>query len=91
MQHFLSRFSIKAHSTKAIVASVIAVIVCSNVVLARGLANNGDMARRRPDSEGSINQVDNRLTAATSRFSFRLYDQILKRRAGNNTFIRPRA
>jgi len=40
-------------------------------------------------SEPSKNQVDNRLTAATSRFSFKLYDQLLKRRTSNNTFVSP--
>jgi len=40
-------------------------------------------------SERSKNQVDGRLTAATSRFSFKLYDQLLKRRTSNNTFVSP--
>src|SRR3954451_23212550 len=40
-------------------------------------------------SERSKNQIDNRLTAATSRFSFKLYDQLLKRRTSNNTFVSP--
>ena len=89
MLYFLSGSSIKAHSTKALVASLIALIVCSNVALTRGLANIGNIGGRRPDSEGSKNQVDNRLTAATSRFSFKLYDQILKQRTDKNTFVSP--
>ena len=51
--------------------------MCSNLALTRGRA------------KGSTNQVDNRLTAATSRFSFKLYDQILKQRTDNNTFVSP--
>ena len=72
MRHF------SKSSTKALVALVVALIVCSNL----GLAHEGD-------SSGSKTQLDNRLTAATSRFAFKLYDQILKRRRGKNTFVSP--
>lgn len=75
MMHSVSKSSIKVRSTKAVVASVIALIVCSNLALTRG--------------EGSKNQVDNRLTSATSRFSFKLYEEILKRRTSKNTFVSP--
>jgi serine protease inhibitor len=77
MQHFLSKSSTKARSTKALVAIVIGLIVCANLTLPRGLANN--------------QQVDNRLTAATSRFSFKLYKQILKERSSSskNTLVSP--
>jgi len=37
----------------------------------------------------SQNQVDTRLTAASSRFSFKLYDQLLKSRKTDNTFASP--
>jgi len=37
----------------------------------------------------SQNQVDNRLTAASSRFSFKLYEQLLKSRKTGNTFASP--
>lgn len=87
MQHFLFGSSAKAHSTKALGASVIALILCSNLTLTRGLATDGDAARRAPESK---QQVDSRLTAATSRFSLNLYDQILKRRTSKeNTFVSP--
>ena len=90
MQHFLFRSSVKVHCTKAFVASVIGLILCSNLALTRGLAINGDIALRRSESEGSKKQVDSRLTAATSRFSLKLYDQILKRRTSKmNTFVSP--
>lgn len=80
----LRESSINAHPTKAFVASLLGLILCLN--LAPGMANNGDNAR----SEGAQKQVDNRLTAATSKFSFKLYDQILKQRNGNNnTFVSP--
>ena len=89
MPHFLSKSSIKAHSTKALVASVIALIVCSNLALTRGLANNGDITPRRSETEPSAKKADDRLTAATNRFAFKLYDQILKRRTSKNTFLSP--
>jgi len=63
-----------SNSTKALVAGLIALLVCSSVA----------------HSEGSQNTVDSRLTAASSRFSFKLYNELLKRRAGNNnTFVSP--
>jgi serine protease inhibitor len=55
-------------STKVLVATLIALIVCANV---------------------TPNQVDNRLTAASSGFSFKLYDQLLKSRKTDNTFASP--
>jgi len=73
MPHFVTKSSLRAHSTKALIASLMALIMCSNV----------------PRSEGSKIQVDNRLTAASSRFSLKLYDQIRKRDTSKNTFVSP--
>jgi serpin B len=88
MEHSLLRSSVKAHCTKALGASVIALILGSNLALTCGLATNGEISPRRSAREGL--QVDSRLTAATSRFSLKLYDQILKRRTDNrNTFVSP--
>jgi serpin B len=66
----------KAHFTKALVGSLVALIVSSNLALSSDI----------PTKE---QQVDNRLTAASSRFSFRLYEQILKQRTEKNTFVSP--
>ena len=60
--------------TKALVATSIALIMCSSLALTRSLPGN---------------QVENRLTAANSRFSFKLYNQILKQPSDKNTFISP--
>ena len=76
MQHFLPKSSIKAHRAKALVAGVIALILCSNLVL----------AHRRTET---VQKVDERLTAATSRFAFKLYNQILKQGTNKNTFVSP--
>ncbi|HEX5602821.1 MAG TPA: serpin family protein, partial [Pyrinomonadaceae bacterium] len=59
-------------STKILVATLIALIVCANVTPTR-----------------SQNQVDNRLTTASAKFSFKLYDQLLKSRKTENTFASP--
>jgi len=42
-----------------------------------------------PDKEQSGKKVDERLTAATSKFAFKLYDQVLKHRTSQNVFISP--
>jgi len=60
-------------ATKVLIASLIALLVCLSVA----------------HSEGSQNPVDSRLTAASSKFAFKLYDELLKRRKGGNTFVSP--
>ena len=66
----------KTHFTKALVVTLIALIVSSNLAL------SSDVAREEQ-------QIDSRLSAASSKFSFRLYEQILKERTGKNTFVSP--
>ena len=63
---------------KALIATAIAFIVCSNFVASGRLAN-----------EQSEKKVDERLTAATSRFAFKLYSQIVKERGDKNVFVSP--
>ena len=55
---------------KIFAASLIAVIICSNMAL-------------------TSPQSDDRLHAATNRFAFKLYDQVVQERAGKNTFVSP--
>ena len=65
---------IKNHATKAAVAAVLTLMLCSNLTL----------------THASRSSIDTRLTQAASRFSFKLYDQILKQRKNNNnTFVSP--
>ena len=66
MRHIPSR----ARTTKALITSIIALLVCSNLTLA-------------------TKQADNRLTAASSRFAFKLYDQLRKQSTNKNTFVSP--
>ena len=63
MQHYLSKSSIRTYATKALVVTVIALLMCSNLAL----------ARRRLVSEPLTKKVEDQLTAATSRFAFKLY------------------
>jgi serine protease inhibitor len=88
MKHLLSKSLIRAHFTKTLVAGVIVLLVCSNLALTRGLAINSGSARP-PVCKSFPKVVDERLTAATSRFALKLYNQILKRRADKNTFVSP--
>lgn len=73
MPHFVQKSSLKAHTPKALVAILIALLVCSNF----------------PLTAGSQTQVDNRLTSATSRFALKLYNRILKGDRSKNTFVSP--
>ncbi len=75
MQQFLSKATIKARPTKALIAAVISLLVCSTLFSTRARTTE--------------TQVNNRLTAANTKFSFKLYDQILKQRPNTNTFISP--
>lgn len=68
--------------------SVIALILCSNLALTSGRADNADIMRR-PESDQPEQKLDDRFSAATSSFAFKLYNQILKRRTGDNTFVSP--
>lgn len=67
--------SIKSSIKKALVTSFIALMLYSNLAL----------TTHRPEG----NAADERLHAATSRFAFKLYDQIIKQRKGKNTFVSP--
>ena len=60
---------------KALIAIVTVLLVCSNLFSTRALTRE--------------NQVDTRLTAASSKFSFKLYEQLLRQRPNTNTFISP--
>jgi serine protease inhibitor len=79
MQHSLSNSSIRTRFAKAFVVGLIALIVCTNLALTGGRAKN----------EQSQIPVDTRLTTAASKFSFKLYNDILQRRTGPNTFVSP--
>ena len=82
----MSKSSIKAFSKKPLVAGCIALILWTNLALT---GNNGNVARRRAESNASVKTVDERLHAATTKFAFKLYDQIIKKSTGTNRFLSP--
>ena len=88
MQSIPSKSWVKDRSKKTLVASFVALMVCSNLALTSLSANNRDIVRRPPERDAVGNMVDDRLHAATSRFAFKLYDQI-KQGTGKNTFVSP--
>jgi serpin B len=45
--------------------------------------------QQQPDEVRSVKKVDGRVIAATSRFSFKLYNQLLKQRTTKNVFVSP--
>lgn len=61
-------------SIKPLIAALLALILCSNVALTGGAGQN---------------QVDSRLTVASTRFSFKLYNEVLKQQKNKNTFVSP--
>lgn len=73
MPHFVLKSPLKAHAPKALVAILVALIVYSNV----------------PLTAVSKNEVDTRLTSASSRFSLKLYDRIQKGDTSKNIFVSP--
>lgn len=72
-----SRLLIKTSVMKVVVASLIAAVLCVNLALPTLSANANNP------------EIDERLTAASSRFAFKLYNQVLKQQSGKNTFVSP--
>lgn len=75
MQSISSKSLITVPFRKAVVASLAGLIVCSNLAL------TSVPAKRE--------SVDAQLKAATSRFAFKLYNEIQKQRTSKNTFVSP--
>jgi serpin B len=74
---------------KAFVAAITALILCSSLLFTASMANSVAILRPQPEKEQLAKKVDERLTAATSKFAFKLYDQVLKPRTSKNVFISP--
>ena len=72
---------------KALMATVIALILCSNLAIMGGMENN--IAMVQPEKGQIVKKVDERLTAAISKFAFKLYDQVLRKSTSENVFISP--
>jgi serine protease inhibitor len=74
----------KARSIMVLLAA--ALIVSANIVVTSTVSNNRAIMQQQPNG---VKKVDDRLIAATSRFTFKLYNQLLKQRAGKNVFVSP--
>jgi len=79
----------KARSITVLLAALL--IVTSNIVDASNqrLSTNRLIVQQQPEGARSVKKVDNRLVAATSRFSFKLYNQLLKQGTSKNRFVSP--
>lgn len=74
---------------KALLATLIASIICSNIILTSGMANNRAIVQQQSEKERPAKMVDDRLITATSRFAFKLYGQVLKEGTTKNVFVSP--
>ncbi len=79
----------KARSIKALIAALIALIACSSMVVTRSVANHTVIMQQQQKVELPVKKVDERLIAATSRFTFKLYNQVLKQGTTKNVFVSP--
>jgi serine protease inhibitor len=79
----------KAHSIKALMAALIALIVCSSIVVTPSASNHTVLMKQQQQVALPVKKVDERVIAATSRFAFKLYNQVLKHGATKNVFVSP--
>lgn len=77
----------KACSIKALIAALIALIACTSMVETRSVPNHTVSMQQQQKVELPLKKVDERLIAATSRFTFKLYNQVLKQGTTKNVFV----
>lgn len=70
------------------VAAAIALIMCSGLAFTGSMANKLPVVQPEPEQQQS-KKVDDRLLAASSKFTFKLYEQAVKQRDHKNLFISP--
>ena len=80
MQNLKSWRLTKARCIKALMAAFIALIAFSNLGVTRSAPNHTVPMPQQQKVELPVKKVDERLIAATSRFAFKLYNQVLKQR-----------
>ncbi len=88
MSSLTSGWLTKTRSIKAILA-LIALIVCSSMVVTRSVADHTVIMQHQQKVELPLKKVDERLIAASSRFTFKLYNQVLKQGTTKNVFVSP--
>jgi serine protease inhibitor len=82
----------KASSITVLLAALL--IVAANIVVTstasnERISNDRLRAQQQPEGLRSMKKIDDRVIAATSRFSFKLYNQLLKQRTTRNVFVSP--
>ncbi|HWP55922.1 MAG TPA: serpin family protein [Pyrinomonadaceae bacterium] len=79
----------KARSITVLLAALLGLIVSSNIVVTSKVSSNTLSNSRFMMQQQPLKKVDDRLIAATSRFSFKLYNQLLKQGTSKNRFVSP--
>src|SRR5688572_10417967 len=87
MPTFTSGVLAKVRSIMVLLAA--SLIVSSNILVTSSVSNNNPVTQQQPTGVSPVKKVDDRLTAATSRFAFRIYNQLLKQRTSKNVFVSP--
>ena len=80
---------IRVSPMRAFLAAFIALVVFSNVALNNKGAARRPMIPQQRTGEGVMKKFDQSLVPATSRFAFKLYNQLLKQDANKNVFVSP--
>jgi len=89
MPSLTSGWLTRTRSIKALLAALIASIACSSMVVTRSVANHTVTLEQPQKIDVPLKKVDERLIAATSRFTFKLYNQVLKQGTTKNVFVSP--
>ena len=89
MPKLISGLLTKPHSVTVLLAAFSALIVSSSIVVTRSVPGNRVIVQQQPDEVRPVKKVDDRVIAATSRFSFKLYNQLVKQGTSKNLFVSP--
>jgi len=79
----------RARSITVLLAAMLGLIVSSNIVVTSKVSSNRLSNSRFMMQQQLVKKVDDRLIAATSRFTFKLYNQLLKQGTSKNRFVSP--
>ena len=89
MQNLKSWRLTKARCINALMAAFTALIAFSNLGVTRSAPNHTVPMPQQQKVELPVKKVDERLVAATSRFAFKLYKQVLKQGSTRTVFVSP--
>lgn len=90
MMQIFSRPVNQPRILRVLIAAGIAQAMCSGLIFTGGVAKNVAIVRAEVKKEQQQSKkVDDRLIAANTKFSFKLYEQALKHRRNQNVFVSP--